>query len=225
MKYIGIDLAWGYKNPTGICILNQNRECIYLEAKTIDNGGIADLILQNPDSIISIDAPLVIQNETGSRGCDRELMRTPIHGRYLKLYATSRSYMNRTFGGIRGEEIIKLVSRSKSNAVMDRVYETYPTGVFLSLFPQLFDHRYKLSARLPLPILIKHAEELMDAIIALGFTGLKIDFSLAKTKKDYKEMEDKLDAVLCAVASYYIGVNQSMIIQVDSNGRIALPRI
>lgn len=143
---------------------------------------------------MAVDAPLVVENQNGGRACDSLLMKTSINGRFLKLYATSRTYMYRIFGDIRGEKI-------RSDLINYEVIETYPTGIYLSLFPELYKHRYKISSRNSLEELIKNGQQLMDKIKKLGFQ-VDVDVNV-KTKKAYKVIEDQLDAIMCAVNSYY----------------------
>jgi predicted RNase H-like nuclease len=37
-------------------------------------------------AIVAIDAPLIVNNETGSRYCDRAIMKEKIHGKNLSVY-------------------------------------------------------------------------------------------------------------------------------------------
>lgn len=217
--YIGIDLAWKATKETGICILNDNKECIYLKADVYSNEEIAALINSYP-GVTSVDAPLIVKNETGGRRCDSLLMRTKINGRHLKLYATSRTYMKRVFGSIRGEEIISKVDQS----LKEQIIETYPTGIFLSLFPDLFEDKYKLSSRLPLTEVKEHALQLIAAIKAMGFQ-FNLTPEAVQTKRAYKTFEDQLDSVLCAINSYFFVNGQYTSFAIDDNGKIVLPRL
>lgn len=214
-SFIGIDLAWTYKNPTGICVFDEQLKCLYLEAKLFSDQEIQQLVSTYKEVYVSVDAPLVVRNETGGRACDSLLMKTRIHGRQLKLYATSRSYMNRTFGGVRGELLGKLLGS-------DQVYETYPTGIFLCLMPHLFDNRYKLSSRQDLRILKTNMAAVIAALHAMGY-DFTIPVSTIETKKAYKYYEDLLDAVLCAVNSHQVFLNKHRSYQCDDNGNIVLP--
>ncbi|MCH4888134.1 DUF429 domain-containing protein [Acidaminobacter sp. JC074] len=218
MYYIGIDLAWTEKNETGICILEDNK-CIYLESKVFTDDEIVGLILDYQPSVVSIDAPLVVKNEKGGRSVDSLLMKTPIHGRYLKLYATSRSYMLRVFQTIRGEKILEKVSSLKLGK---DIVETYPTGIYLSLFPDLFENKYKLSSKKSLEEIKSNANKLLQAL------GQSFDFELKldgiQTKKDYKHTEDMIDGLLCAVNSYYLAHHKGSVFK-DDSGCISLPII
>lgn len=222
MKFIGIDLAWTYKNETGVCIID-NQKVSYIDAKVFSNDELIKVISDNSPSIVSVDAPLEVKNETGGRACDSVLMKTPINGRYLKLYATSRQYMMRRFGGIRSEDLYFDLREHHGFELGKTIIETYPTGIYLSLFPTLFDHKYKLSSRLSLDELKDNAKSLLDSITALGFSGVDINLDEVVTKKAYKSYEDKIDALLCAVNSYYFSLGKVSIFEKDNNGIISLP--
>lgn len=218
MYYIGIDLAWTNHQPSGVCIL-KNKKVIFLDAKVYNDQEMIKIIEENQPCIVSIDSPLVVKNDRGGRLVDSMLMKRKINNRYLKLYATSRTYMTRAFGGIRGENILNGL---KGEFILGKtITETYPTGIYLSLFPHLFDHKYKISSRLSLDSLVKHAKTLLSEIKAMGFD---IDFSLdcVNTKKAYKLKEDMIDSLLCAINSYYLDIGRVVLFQ-DDNGCITLP--
>lgn len=223
MNYVGIDLAWTYKNETGLCIINDQKEIVYLEADTFTDEQIFEVVNGFGASIISVDSPLVVQNENGGRACDNLLMKTLINGHYLKLYATSRCYMLKKFGTIRGEQIYKTFIKKSGYRLGKNMVETYPTGIFLCLFPDLFDHRYKISSKLLLEELILNAQKVLKAIEGLGFTKININLEEVTTKKAYKSYEDKIDAMLCAINSFYFEKGQVTIYQCDGNGITVLP--
>lgn len=223
MKFIGIDLAWTYKNETGLCVINEKQEVEFLEAKTFSDDEIIELVNSYSDVIVSIDSPLVVKNETGGRAVDSMLMKQVISGRYLKLYATSRSYMLKTFGQIRGEDIYKALSQNKKHLLGVNIIETFPTGIFLSLFPDIFEQGYKISSKLSLEELKTNAKLLISKVTELGFTGIDIILDDITTKKAYKVIEDQLDGLLCSVNSYYFYHKQSSIFKCDDNGITALP--
>lgn len=220
MKYIGIDLAWTYKNETGLCIFD-GMTCKYLEAKVYSDKALVDLILANRPCVVSIDAPLVVNIESGGRTVDSLVMKTKFHGRHLKLYATSRSYMMKTFKAIRGEVLLEALTKEGFVLGQD-IFETYPTGILLSMFPGCFENRYKISSKHDLATLKKHGNDLVAEIKKLGF-----DFDLSNghihTKKAYKVYEDMLDGIMCAINSYYCSQGHGHIFH-DDSGMIALAK-
>jgi len=75
MKFIGVDLAWGRHNWTGLCLAQ--------------DGAVAESCLARSDQeildwlrprvggpcLVGIDAPLILRNRTGSRPCEKTLNR------------------------------------------------------------------------------------------------------------------------------------------------------
>jgi predicted RNase H-like nuclease len=78
MRLIGIDLAWqSDKNPTAIAIGSIQDNCLNIESiypKVFGLEAINAVILEtNNVKGIAIDAPLIIDNVSGQRDCEREL--------------------------------------------------------------------------------------------------------------------------------------------------------
>jgi predicted RNase H-like nuclease len=73
--FIGIDLAWkSNRNPTGAAVLQGDRSGAQLEV--VSTLRSFDEVLQfvrthtAPETVLAIDAPLIVVNETGQRGCE-----------------------------------------------------------------------------------------------------------------------------------------------------------
>lgn len=223
MNYIGIDLAWTYKNDSGLALIDNEKRLTFCHAKNYTDEELIQFVLENRPCIVSIDAPLQVENETGGRPIDSQLMKTKINGSHLKLYATSRTYMMRAFKCIRGENIRKLLEKEEGIILGETLFETYPTGIYLSLFFDIFLNKYKLSSKNKLPVLMENAKNLMGRVNELGFRA-DINFQDIKTKVAYKKTEDQIDSILCAINSYYINQNQALILGDGTNGIISLPK-
>ena len=78
MNYVGIDLAWTNKRPSGLCILNDSGQIIFWETALLGDDEIVDIIQKVNDGPlqIAIDAPLIVPNENGSRPCDEAFSKT-----------------------------------------------------------------------------------------------------------------------------------------------------
>ena len=74
--FIGLDLAWSDRNPSG-CAVICNQRLIAHTGTLGDNAEIFRFIENHiPDghpAIVGIDAPIRVPNESGSRRCDRDL--------------------------------------------------------------------------------------------------------------------------------------------------------
>ncbi|MBN2655913.1 MAG: DUF429 domain-containing protein [Spirochaetales bacterium] len=204
MLYAGIDLAWKAGNPSGIAVINDERAIIHCSVPPWQDSEISRFIASLEDDVIlSVDSPLQVFNERGGRACDSELMRYPFNGRYLKVFATSIDYMNRHYGGVRGAELLQALNGTNGLILGKSIVETFPTAIIQSLFPLISHRKYKISSSLSLLELKRNFIVLKEALEALGFSGAIPDPEGIRTKKEYKDAEDRMDAILCAVNSYY----------------------
>ena len=74
MHFIGIDLAWGDKQPTGLAVLDERRTTAAGESVRTDDeiaAGLAAYV--EGDCLAAIDAPIVVTNATGSRPAEQQL--------------------------------------------------------------------------------------------------------------------------------------------------------
>ena len=143
-SFIGIDLAWSERNLTGAAVIRDGRLVAYTgslrrTSEVVDFVG-AHLSRRN-GSIVAVDAPLRVPNETGSRACDRSL--TAEWRRYhAGAYPANRQLLARD-GIVRGEALTAaLTERFKfieSDVIPRRtkarlVCEVYPHPALVSLF-------------------------------------------------------------------------------------------
>lgn len=226
MKFIGIDLAWTYKNETGLCVLDDTGQVEYLQAEVYSDEAIAETILAygEDDLCVAVDAPLVIENETGAREADRLVTRARFHGHRLMLFMANRGFFNKTYGGIRGEvlsETIKsmLYRRYKKTLEFDFLaqdgksilVETFPTGIHCGLFPEIYPAPYKVKAKVPYEETNGNLRKILKRVCQLEASGkikgVKAHFDFEGRdipRKDHKHIEDKLDAFLSAYGLYAI---------------------
>lgn len=218
MKFIGIDLAWTYKNETGLCVMDDLGRIEYIDSKVYSNKEILDVIKQyhTEHLTIAIDAPLIVNNEGGSRGAEGEMMRATINGHRLRAFNSNRNYFTKVFGGIRGETLMHLIqneipdiqigfSKTKSNIV-----ETFPTGIISGLFADIAPVKYKRKPKMTFEETMSEMKRLTDRFDKLEnedkiITGLteRIDYKVT-SKKAQKHLEDKIDAFLCAFGMFSI---------------------
>jgi predicted RNase H-like nuclease len=227
--FVGIDLAWTYKNETGLCIMNDQGRVLYLDAQVYTDAQIADLILtyEDQDLCIAVDAPLVIRNESGSREADRLLTRTRIHGHHLKLFMANRAFFMKAYGTVRGEALAKCVKNAaltsyekeiefgflaqKGHSIM---VETFPTGICCGLFPDIYPIRYKVKGKVAYSETNTALHTILSRVCQFEEDGLisgvrpHFEFTTGLIKrKAHKHIEDKLDAFLSAYGLYSIYKN------------------
>ena len=76
MHYVGVDLAWGQRSPTGVAVLDRDGKLTHVGVA----GDDADVLAQlKPyvagDCVVAFDAPLVVTNPTSNRPCEAALNR------------------------------------------------------------------------------------------------------------------------------------------------------
>ncbi len=216
MKFIGIDLAWTYKNETGLCIIDDEGAVEYFESAVYSDDDIVEIIKRHcgdDKMYIGIDAPLIVNNEKGSRAAERAFMRYKIHGHHLSLFVASRGFLLRNFGVIRGEvlmnKIMDAIPSVKSSSTFDNehsvIVETFPSGICLGLFPELHPVKYKVKNKIPYEETKHQMMRLLERIRPLGVEVEAFD------KKNHKHIEDKVDAFLCAYGLYSVYTDRAEI--------------
>ena len=74
MHFIGIDLAWGQRNPTGVAVLDDAGTLLHVSRQHSDEE-ILDAVRAYAEGpcVVALDAPLVVTNPTGNRPCEAAL--------------------------------------------------------------------------------------------------------------------------------------------------------
>ncbi len=239
MKFIGIDLAWTYKNETGLCVLDASGRVEYLDSRVYSNEDILDVIKQHytENLAIAIDAPLVVPNEGGSRGAEGEMMRTVINGHRLRAFNSNRDYFTKVFGEIRGETLMHMIQSEISNIqigfdrVKSSIMETFPTGIVSGLFSEIAPVKYKIKPKTSFDETKSEMERLLTRFDKLENEDKHISGLMSKindevtSKKGHKHLEDKVDAFLCAfgVYSIYEGLASEIMFGSVDKGFIVIP--
>jgi predicted RNase H-like nuclease len=213
--YAGIDLAWTRRGRSGLAVLDQSMNIVHLSEGAYTDGRIADILSDfQPLGAVSVDSPLAVDNETGGRPCDSLLMRTRFHGHRVSMFATSRSYMEKTYGGVRGEELAAVLEARLNLKFTRDLCETFPTAICAGLFPGDYPLGYKVKAGRSIPECMAGADLLLRRIESLGIRlSFSADMEFLRSRSpfgeaplnrnEYKAVEDQLDGLLCAINSYY----------------------
>src|SRR6185369_4501104 len=74
MHFIGVDLAWGDRKPTGLAVLDAEGCLVHVSAADTDDA-IANALAPyvEGDCLVAIDAPLIVTNATGNRPAEAAL--------------------------------------------------------------------------------------------------------------------------------------------------------
>ena len=74
MFFVGLDLAWGQRKPTGVAVVDDGGRLVYAAAATDDasiRAAVAPYV--EGDCVVGFDAPLIVINPTGQRPAERQL--------------------------------------------------------------------------------------------------------------------------------------------------------
>ena len=191
--FIGIDLAWSDNNPSGVALL-ENNKVLFCDTMTgVDS--IAKFINNYPDAIVGIDAPLLIENETGNRDIEKAFLQDFAKHK-LGVYPVNKKLL--TFNG--KITSLELVDKIPQNLGIN-LFEVYPHATILQCFHKsVLPYKRKKGRdtnfiRTQLQLLQNYLNEVLK-------NSLKDDISNLKGSK-LKQHEDKLDALVCAYTLYY----------------------
>lgn len=127
MYFIGIDLAWHPNNPSGVALLQDNK-VIY--ADVLDSlDSVIDFINLYPDAIIGVDAPLIVENQTGNRDIEKQFLKD-FASKKLGVYPVNRELLLKTNSTIVGE----ILSSNISQKLGSDLFEVYPHATIMNCF-------------------------------------------------------------------------------------------
>ena len=74
MHFVGVDLAWGDRKPTGLAVLDEDGHLLHASAAKSDDE-IAEALAPyvDGDCLVAIDAPLIVTNAKGNRPAEAAL--------------------------------------------------------------------------------------------------------------------------------------------------------
>ena len=220
MYFVGLDLAWGERKPTGVAIIEctgDTGRLVYAGAATDDDSIRAALApYVQSDCVVGIDAPLVVTNPTGQRPAERQL-----NADFARFQAgahptnTGKPEFAGTPRGARLAEVLGLDIAPDSTAPR-RAVEVYPHAAAVALFRLGRTLKYKAKPgrtvaglRAELLRLMEHIEELAQATPALrvadsdDWVHLRDVVESASRKSELRTAEDPVDAVLCAYVAMF----------------------
>ena len=215
--FIGIDLAWRSRNPTGAAVLKGDRVGARLEvvASLSPGDSISDFITSHStdNTIVAIDAPLIIINQTGQRQCETEVGKrygsreASCHTSNLTLFPNASSVsLTRQ---LLAEGFVHANPEEQQEGKI--VAEVYPHAAMVALWdlPKTIKYKKgKVEQRLKgLETLRSKLAELTKATPAL-LPSAELDNLLSSDLnqlrgRSRKAHEDQLDALFCAYLAFY----------------------
>lgn len=221
MHFIGIDLAWSPRNASGAAVLSAAGRLLEATGGLGSDDEILALVErvlpEGAPGLIAVDAPLAVPNERGARPCDREL--GSVFCRFQAApYPANRTTLGR-YGGLRAEAIRKRLGglgfrhspHIVRQAEVRQVVEVFPHPAIVSLFDLERTLKYKARKGRDYAQRWEALARLRDHLANLKFTDppLHLPAELAEMAlegrkgKRFKEVEDQLDAVVCAYSGLH----------------------
>lgn len=217
MYFVGVDLAWGERSPTGVAAVDDEGVLRHVDVAASDEDVLTQLApYVGGDCVVAIDAPLVVTNQSGNRPCEAALNRD--FRRFDAGAHPANTGLAWFADGGRGARLcsaldLDLDPRSTSAR---RAMEVYPHAASVVLFdlPKTLKYKQKQGRDVPqirseLLRLIGFVEDLTTATPSLDLTAcpqwnaLGAAVSAATRKSELRRAEDPIDAVLCAYIARY----------------------
>ncbi|MEV0672317.1 bifunctional ribonuclease/(p)ppGpp synthase [Mycobacterium sp. NPDC050441] len=213
MYFVGLDLAWGEKNQTGVAVIDSSGRVLHVGvAQDDDDIGAAIEPYISGDCLVAIDAPLIVKNPTGHRPCERDLNRD-----FQRFDAGARpAFTERPeFKHPRGARIASALGldMDPSSPSNRRAIEVYPHPASVVLFGLDKTLKYKRGAfgdrQRELLRLMTFIEELDTATPRLranrnvSWVELRKRIEAATRPGQLDRDEDPVDALLCAYIALY----------------------
>ena len=209
MHYIGIDLAWGDKQPTGLAVIDDGARLLHVSAVRTDDEIVAALAAYDDSACFAaIDAPIVVTNATGSRPAEQQLSKD--FRRYDAATHPSNTRRPEFANGTRAARIVKRLGLDidPRSRLRRRAIEVYPHPATIVLFglPQIL--RYKAKPGRDLDLLRSELLTLMRLLATVVSTDqtwavLRQQVESATRKSELRRVEDQVDAVLCAYLAHF----------------------
>lgn len=235
LRLAGIDLAWHGIKPSGLAIGRLYPRQLVVEHLLSDILNNEDLCRQLEEFAVvgvAIDAPLIINNQSGMRDCEKQIGRlygskgASCHTANLNLFPhalsvhLSQDLQQRNYQHISGKRW---------------QIEVYPHPAIIELFELDYRLAYKKGS-----VAARKAGQLSLATNLLGLDNrlpfklnLPSNVSVAMTKQEIDQLkgeqlkhnEDKLDALVCLVVAALHSLTQSKVVGDPQTGYIVVPNI
>ncbi|MDT5250370.1 MAG: hypothetical protein QOJ28_3004, partial [Mycobacterium sp.] len=217
MFFVGVDLAWGERKPSGVAVVDDAGSLVFLGAASDDTSiraAVAPYV--EGDCLVAFDAPLVVTNSTGQRPSETALNRD-----FAKFEAgahptnTGKPEFAGTPRAARLAKALDLDIDPESQSSR-RAIEVYPHPATVALFRLGRTLKYKSKPGRTFVQLRSELLRLMDLIESLaqatpplrvgdhdGWADLRHSVEGAEKKSELRRAEDPVDAVICAYVALF----------------------
>ncbi len=243
MKFIGVDFGWS-SGASGLCCLEWKNNCLRIRAVTtileVENilVWIDDWIVSEELGVVAVDAPTIINNQTGMRLADK--LTHKHFGRYhAGCYPANLGlkFAPRTTGFSKSLLAKNFLHAPTIEPKQPGRYqiEVFPHPATINLFGLDKILKYKKGKIADRQQELSKLRGYITKVLSNLKPALSLD-SLSKipliaqkqTGKELKAIEDQLDSLLCAyVAAYwwYWGEAKNMVLGDIDTGFIVIPKL
>ena len=217
MHFLGVDLAWAGRNPTGVAVVDAAGNLVSVGAVRDDDQVLAALRpYTQGDCLVGFDAPLVVNNQTGQRPAETALNRD--FRRFEAGAHPSNTGKPEFADGPRAARLARALDLDMDprSSATRRAIEVYPHAATVALFRLERTLKYKAKPgrtldrlKSELLLLMDGVERLAHAAVPLrvigheGWIDLRRAVVSAQGKSDLRRAEDPVDAVVCAYVALY----------------------
>ncbi len=223
--YVGLDLAWGERNPTGVAVLDGGGRLVALSAVRTDAEIVTALAAYDGPCVVAIDAPLVVANATGKREAERALDRD--FARFEAGTHSSNTAKPWFVPEPRGARVARALglgphlrpspspSLGPATPTQGLAIEVYPHAATVALFGLPRTLKYKNKSGRTLDSMRAELLELVRLLGTLRTAAPPLDLdtqawhelvaaiAAATRKSELRRTEDQVDAVVCAYVAAY----------------------
>jgi len=214
--FIGIDLAWGEKNPSGFCVLELRATKLYIISLELFYT-LEDIVekikeYQKFKVSIGVDAPLLIPNEEGNREIEKAFNKdfSPYK---IAMLPVNRKIMQTYSHKIRSEVLFEYLSTLgyvRDKEAKKRVFEVYPHATIAVAFNNYKILPYKRKKGRDNAFIKKQLKiyQMYLQKVCMPHSTLMQDLEILRGRS-LKEYEDLLDAITAAYTLFFTQRNKS----------------
>lgn len=216
--FVGVDLAWGDRSPTGVAAVDESGVLRHVGAAGDDDDILAQLEpFVTGACVVAVDAPLVVVNPSGNRPCEAALNRD--FRRFDAGAHPANTGLAWFADGGRGARLCRALGLDLDlrSPARRRAFEVYPHAASVALFGLAKTLKYKqkpgrdvTTLRSELMRLMGFLEDLrtanpsLDVASCRRWSELSDAVEQATRKSQLRRAEDPVDAVMCAYIARYV---------------------
>ena len=216
VRFVGLDLAWSERNPSGCAVLDESGTLLDLRADLVSDEAILGWLgtsgALGTSGVIGIDMPTIVPNEAGMRPCESAL-----GAAFRRAHAAPHPANRRRFpDGGRARRIIDRLAAS--HGVVEQLdvqpgdtrliaLEVFPHPAHVRLFARDRIFAYKKKQR-PWATVLDAWSEYRAALASLEHADPPLHLGSfvpeRVSARKYKRWDDALDAITCAYVASYV---------------------